>query len=134
MWAQLEIADDINNNRLASWQKYYDALQPLAYQKKIQLPYIPSECVHNAHMFYIKLNSLDERTDFIKYMKESGVMCVFHYVPLHSAPAGMKFGRFHGKDVFTTAESDKLVRLPLYYNLKNEDQEYIIMKIKEYFL
>ena len=131
LWAQLQKAEEINNNRLETWQTYYDAFKPLADIGKVELPIIPAECKHNAHMFYLKLKNLEERTNFIKRMKEYGVLCVFHYVPLHSAPAGQKYCRFHGEDKFTTAESDRLVRLPLYYNLDKHDLAYIIEKVKE---
>ena len=134
LWAQLEMADEINDNRLAIWNRYYNELNCLYEDGLIDLPIIPPECEHNAHMFYIKLRSLEERAEFIKFMKDAGVMCVFHYVPLHSAPAGLKFGRFHGEDAFTTCESDKLVRLPLYYKLSKDDQYFIISKVKEFFL
>ena len=133
LWAQLEVADKINENRLASWHKYYDSLKSLAEDGVIELPFVPKDCIHNAHMFYIKCKSLEERTSFIDYMKEKGVLCVFHYVPLHSAPAGQKFGRFNGEDEYTTADSDRLVRLPLYYGLRSEDTDYVIKCIKEYF-
>jgi len=133
LWAQLEKADDINNNRLAAWNRYYQKLKPLADKGIIELPTIPKECVHNAHMFYIKCKDMETRQAFIKFMKSNDVLCTFHYVPLHSAPAGMKFGRFAGKDIYTTAESDRLVRLPMYYNLSQEDQGYVIGKIEEFF-
>lgn len=126
LWAQLEMADEINNNRLASWDRYYNALKPLADEGKIELQLHPEGCVHNAHMFYIKLHNLEERTAFIAHMKENDVLTVFHYVPLHSAPAGLKYGRFAGEDVYTTKESDRLVRLPLYYNLDEKDQQKVI--------
>lgn len=126
LWAQLQEADRINADRLASWQTYYDALTPLAVAGAIELPTVPDGCVHNAHMFYIKCRSLDERTAYIRHMKEHGVMCTFHYVPLHSAPAGLRFGRFHGEDVYTTAESDRLVRLPMYFGLAPEDRAQVI--------
>lgn len=122
LWAQLEMADEINNNRLDTWNYYYENLK--AYEKKgwIELPYIPEECEHNAHMFYIKLKNLEERSKFIQYMRDNGVSCAFHYIPLHSAPAGRKFGRFDGKDEYTTIESERVVRLPLYYRLKEKDK------------
>ena len=126
LWAQLQQADKINENRLASWQTYYDAFKPLAEQGKIELPVIPEGCVHNAHMFYIKTKDLAERTALISWLKENGVLAVFHYVPLHSAPAGLKYGRFHGEDVYTTKESDRLVRLPMYYNLEKKDCQKVI--------
>lgn len=131
LWAQLQKAEEINNNRLETWQTYYDAFKPLANEGKIELPTIPEGCKHNAHMFYIKLKNLEERTNFIKRMKEKNILCVFHYVPLHSAPAGKKYCRFHGEDKFTTAESDRLVRLPLYYNLDKNDLETVIQAVKE---
>lgn len=133
LWAQLKAADEINDNRLYTWNAYYDAFKPLADAGKIEIPVIPSGCVHNAHMFYIKCKDLDERTEFISYMKSKGVGCVFHYVPLHSAPAGLKFGRFNGEDVYTTKESDRLVRLPMYYKLSKEDRDYIIRLVLDYY-
>lgn len=133
LWAQLQVADEINNNRLASWNAYYEALKPLEENGLVELPTVPEGCVHNAHMFYIKLKDLDERTDFIAKLKEDGVNCVFHYIPLHSAPAGHKFGRFNGEDIYTTKDSERLVRLPLYYNLTREDRDYVIKCVKQYF-
>lgn len=133
LWGQLQVADEINNNRLDTWLKYYNEFKPLADAGKFDLPFIPNECTHNAHMFYLKCRSLEERTAFIKYMKERHIACVFHYVPLHSAPAGLKFGRFSGSDRFTTSESDKLVRLPLYYGLTNEDCATVISAVKEFY-
>lgn len=134
LWAQLEVADSINENRLKTWKTYWEAFKVLAKQGIIELPTIPKNCVHNAHMFYIKCKDLNTRQAFIEYMKENGVLCVFHYVPLHSAPAGMKFGRFHGVDTFTTSESDRLVRLPLYYNMSEEDVDAVIDKTLLFFL
>lgn len=128
LWAQLEKADEINNNRLATWNAYYEAFKSLADEKIIELPFIPADCVHNAHMFYIKCKDLETRQAYIKYMRENDILCVFHYVPLHSAPAGVKFGRFHGDDVYTTSESDRLVRLPLYYNIEKNHVQKIIDK------
>lgn len=133
LWAQLEMADAINENRLRSWNRYYEALKPLADAGKLKLPAIPEGCVHNAHMFYVKLRDLTERTAFIRFMKERGIGCVFHYVPLHSAPAGLKFGRFDGEDKYTTAESERLARLPMYYGLTDEDCETVIQKIIDFF-
>lgn len=133
LWAQLEVADEINDNRLATWNAYYDAFKPLEEKGYIELPTIPVGCVHNAHMFYIKLKDLEARTDFIEALKKDGVNCVFHYIPLHSAPAGHKFGRFDGEDEYTTKESERLVRLPLYYDLTLEDREHVIDSVKKYF-
>ena len=133
LWAQLEKADEINNDRLATWNAYNEAFQPLAAAGKVELPTIPEGCVHNAHMYYLKCKDLEERTAFIEFMKEWDVQTVFHYVPLHSAPAGLKFGRFYGEDVYTTAESDRLVRLPMYYGLSSNDLTQIITAVKEFF-
>ncbi len=134
LWAQLEIADEINNNRLSIWNNYFVGLKCLKDAGLIELPSIPQECKHNAHMFYIKCRTLNERTDFIDYMKQNNISCVFHYVPLHSAPAGIKFGRFFGNDNYTTVESDRLVRLPLYYNMTKGDQEIVISSVKDFFI
>lgn len=133
LWAQLEHADEINQNRLDTWNRYYETFQPLAQEGKLELPVIPEGCAHNAHMFYIKLRDLEERTAFISHMKSKGVSCVFHYVPLHSAPAGLKFGRFHGEDVYTTKESERLVRLPLYYRLSAEDVSAVTAAARSFF-
>lgn len=133
LWAQLEQADEINNNRLATWNTYYDALKYLEEMGKLELPHIPAECTHNAHMFYVKLKNLEERTKFIAYLKEHDILSVFHYIPLHSAPAGQKFGRFHGDEIFTTKESERLARLPMYYGLSENDQDTIVNTIKAYF-
>ena len=132
LWAQLQVADEINNNRLETWNTYWKAFKPYADKGIITLPTIPAECVHNAHMFYIKFKDLDTRQEYIKHMKDNDILCVFHYVPLHSAPAGQKFGRFHGKDIHTTADSDRLVRLPMYYNIKQEDLNKVIAKTVEF--
>ncbi|MDD3416204.1 MAG: dTDP-4-amino-4,6-dideoxygalactose transaminase [Lachnospiraceae bacterium] len=132
LWAQLEIADEINNNRIATWNSYYEAFKPLEDKGLITLPVVPEECVHNAHMFYIKFNDLDTRQAYIQFMKENDILCVFHYVPLHSAPAGLKFGRFVGPDEHTTPDSDRLVRLPMYYNIEKEDLKKVIDKTLEF--
>lgn len=133
LWAQLEKADEINQNRLATWNTYYEALKPLEMNGIIELPIIPEECEHNAHMFYLKTKDLDTRQAYIKFMKENDICCVFHYVPLHSAPAGKKYGRFVGKDEHTTSDSDRLVRLPMYYNMDSNDIEKVINKTLEFF-
>ena len=133
LWAQLEKADEINENRLASWNYYYEQLEPLARDGKMELPVIPEGCEHNAHMFYIKVAGLAERCALIKFLKERGIMAVFHYIPLHSSPAGERFGRFCGEDVYTTRESDRLVRLPMYYGLTPEDLREVVEAIKEFY-
>lgn len=133
LWAQLEMAEEINDWRLGVWNQYKKELSCLAEEGKIELPVIPKDCVHNAHMFYIKTKDIEERTELIDYLKSNGVLAVFHYIPLHSAPAGQKFGRFHGEDVYTTKESERLLRLPLYYGLKEEEVAYICEKVKEFY-
>ena len=132
LWAQLQVADEINDDRLSTWNAYYEAFKGFEAEGKIELPVVPDGCVHNAHMFYIKFKDLDTRQDYIKYMKENDILCVFHYVPLHSAPAGLKFGRFNGMDEYTTRESDRLVRLPMYYHITSEDRIKVIEKTREY--
>lgn len=133
LWAQLEQADRINEFRLARWNQYREGLTTLAEEGLIGLPVIPKGCIHNAHMFYIKTQDIEERTAFIDFMKQNGIWPVFHYIPLHTAPAGQKFGRFHGEDRYTTRESERLVRLPLYYGLPEEQVDYIIGKVKEFY-
>ena len=120
LWAQLEIAQQMIDDRLRSWNYYHEALKDLADAGRIELPFIPGHCTHNAHMFYIKAKDLDERTELIRYLKANGVNAVFHYVPLHSSPAGRQLGRFNGEDVYTTRESERLVRLPMYYGLGSD--------------
>lgn len=131
--AQLEAADEINNARLHSWNLYMQQLTPLREKGLIELPVIPEGCVHNAHMFWLKTRDLDERTALIAFLKEHGVGSAFHYVPLHSAPAGLKFGRFHGEDKYTTAESDRLVRLPMYYGLTDEDVKTVVQAVEAFY-
>lgn len=133
LWAQLEVADKINEDRLKTWNAYKEAFSPFEKAGRIELPKIPSNCVHNAHMFYVKLKDLDDRTKFINYMRAHEIGCVFHYVPLHSAPAGLKFGRFDKEDQFTTKESDRLARLPMHYRLNDEDRNRVIECATDYF-
>ena len=133
LWAQLEWADEINEDRLATWNKYYEAFKPLQEAGRIALPTVPDECVHNAHMFYMKCRDLEDRTRFISHMKNKDIQCVFHYIPLHSAPAGIKFGRFHGKEQYTTPESERLVRLPIYYHIEHQEAETVIHETLRYF-
>lgn len=133
LWAQLEAADKINNDRLASWQKYYDAFEELEKAGYVQRPVIPEGCTHNAHMFYLKAKDLEERTALIAYLKENGVQAVFHYIPLHSAPAGQKFGVFHGEDRYTTAEANRLLRLPMYYGLTDSDINKVIDTVVQFY-
>ena len=133
LYAQLELAEEITADRMATWNRYNDAFKELADAGKVELPYIPEGCTHNAHMFYLKCKDLEERTALISYLKENDILAVFHYVPLHTAPAGLKYGRFHGEDKYTTKESERLVRLPLYYGLEPEKADYIIAKVKEFY-
>lgn len=133
LWAQLEAATAINDRRLQLWQNYHDALIPLANKGLIELPTIPKDLVHNAHMFYLKLKNIEERTKFIEYLKEAEIMTVFHYIPLHACPAGEQYGRFHGEDKYTTQESNRLVRLPLFFNLSDIDQRTVTSTILSYF-
>ena len=133
LWAQLELADEITKARMDRWEQYRESLSDLADAGIIELPYIPDHCTHNAHMFYIKVRDIDVRTAFIDYMKSKDVLTVFHYIPLHTAPAGIKYGRFNGTDEYTTRESDRLVRLPMYYKLTEKDVDYICDAIHEFF-
>lgn len=130
LYAQLEVADEINNSRLRNWNLYYENLKDV---EQIELPYVPKECKHNAHMFYIKTKDMGERTNLIRFLKENEIASVFHYIPLHSAPAGKKYGRFHGEDKYTTKESERLLRLPMYYGLKEEEVLTVCKTIKEFY-
>ena len=133
LYAQLEKADEINEARLACWNRYYENLTPLMEQGRIELPVVPEGCVHNAHMFYIKAADVVERTALIDYLKEHQVHSVFHYIPLHNSPAGLRFGRFHGEDKYTTRESERLTRLPMYYGLTMEQVDYICEQVKKFY-
>ena len=130
LWAQLQKADEINENRLQSWNRYYEGLKDLEEAGKIELPYVPEYCEHNAHMFYIKAKDLEERSALISYLKENGVTAVFHYIPLHTAPAGKEYGRFHGEDKYTTKESERIIRLPMYYELDEQDAKKVMDLIR----
>ncbi len=133
LWAQLQNAEEITSNRMATWNQYYQELKDLSDSGKIELPCIPKECKHNAHMFYIKAKDLQERTKLIAYLKENGVMAVFHYIPLHTAPAGKKYGIFNGQDMYTTKESERLVRLPLYYGITAEDIDRVTALLYQFY-
>ena len=133
LYGQLEQADKIFDDRMNTWNEYYKAFKDIEEAGKIDLPTIPEGCEHNAHMFYIKCKDLEERTALISFAKENDVMMVFHYIPLHSAPAGKKFGRFDGEDIYTTKESERLVRLPLYYNLSKEDRDKVIDVVRRFY-
>ena len=133
LWAQLEKADEINEDRKNSWTMYHELLIPLAEKGKLELPAIPEGCVHNAHMYYIKLKNLEERGRMIRHLKERKIGSVFHYIPLHSAPAGLRFGRFSGEDQFTTKESERLTRLPMYYGLREEEIREVAEAVNAFF-
>ena len=133
LYAQFMNARMIADDRMATWKHYNSRLKALSDRGFIELPFIPDECTHNAHMYYIKLKDLDERTRFIEYMKKNDICTVFHYIPLHSAPAGLKHARFNGEDRYTTAESERLVRLPMYYGLQEDTVDYICDKAEEFF-
>ena len=133
LWAQLEVADAINADRMASWEYYDRELKGLAEKGYIEQPFVPEYAKHNAHMYYIKVKDQEERAKLIDFLHERGVHTVFHYVPLHSAPAGRKFGRFHGEDRYTTKESERLLRLPMYYQLSEKDREHVAASIKEFY-
>ncbi len=133
LWAQLELADQITADRMKSWNAYNEQLKPLKDQGRIELPSVPEDCVHNAHMFYLKAKDLEERTKLIAYLKEAEIQTVFHYVPLHTGEAGKKLGRFSGVDRYTTKESERILRLPMYYGLRDEQVSYISERIKEFY-
>lgn len=132
LWAQLEEADKINDKRLSIWNFYHKELKELEDKGVLERPYIPEYATHNAHMYYIKVKDLRVRTKLLAYLKERGILSVFHYVPLHSATAGKKFGRFHGEDVYTTKESERLCRLPMYYSLSLEEAAEVVKALKEF--
>lgn len=133
LWAQLENVHIITQWRMERWNQYYNILKPLEEREYLQLPYIPDKCEHNAHMFYIKTKDLAVRSDLIQYLKENGIMAVFHYIPLHTAPAGLKYGMFSGEDRYTTRESERLLRLPMYYGLQEEQVEHICECVLKFF-
>lgn len=132
LWAQLEEADKINEKRLAIWNFYHENLEELEKQGVVERPYIPDYATHNAHMYYLKVKDLETRTRLLSFLREQGILSVFHYVPLHSAPAGMQFGRFHGEDKYTTKESERLLRLPMYYSLKMEEAAEVVHALKKF--
>ena len=133
LYAQLELAEEITQARMDRWKQYQELLTPLVESGRIELPFIPEHCSHNAHMFYIKAKDMEERSRLIDFLKERGVHAVFHYIPLHTAPAGKKYGRFHGEDRYTTKESERLLRLPMYYKLTADQVEYIAEQVKTFY-
>lgn len=134
LWTQLTHAKEIQDDRIKTWNRYYKELMNLEKAGIIKLPVVPSECVHNAHMFYLKCKNQDIRSKYIKFMRDNDILCVFHYVPLHNAPAGLKYGRFNGSDRNTVVEADKLVRLPLYFGMNKKDQDRVIEKTYDFFM
>jgi len=133
LWGNLEEAEEINKNRLDSWKLYYHGLKELENRNLIELPKVPETCMHNAHMFYFKVKNIEVRTKLLEYLKQNDILAVFHYVPLHSSPAGLKFGVFNGEDHFTTFESERLVRLPMYYGLKDDEINKVIIQLRDFF-
>jgi len=134
LYGQLEEAESINNNRLSIWKKYHEGLYSLELEHILKLPVIPDECEHNAHMFYIKCKDLDERSALMDFLKQNNILTAFHYIPLHSSPAGLRLTRFHGQDRYTTRESERLLRLPMYYGMDEEDVDIVIDKIHQFYL
>lgn len=133
LWGQIEKVDEINNNRLASWSYYYEQMQPLQTAGKIQLPSVPDDCVHNAHMFYIKVQDIEVRSQLIEHLRNNDIMAVFHYIPLHSSVAGKNLGMFNGEDEFTTAESERLVRLPMWYGISDEQLSRVVNSLIKFY-
>ena len=133
LWSQLKKEKDIYIDRMNSWNLYYELLKDLRDKGCIELPTIPKHCTHNAHMFYIKVKDLEERTMLIHHLKGKNINTVFHYIPLHTAPAGKKYCRFFGNDNYTTKESERLIRLPLYYGLEDTTVKYISEEISKFF-
>ena len=134
LYGQFVVADKINENRKKLWKYYNNELMCLKKNGNIELPYVPKECKHNAHMYYIKTKDLDERTKLLNYLIKNQIGCVFHYVPLHSSEAGKKYGKFVGKDEFTTKESDRLIRLPMFYNMTEEERQKVVSEIASFFI
>ena len=133
LWAQLEEAEKINQKRLSIWNFYHEELKPLADRGLIEQPFVPDYAEHNAHMYYLKVKDLETRTRLLAELKQQGILSVFHYVPLHSAEAGRKFGRFHGEDVYTTQESERIMRLPMYYSLSLEEAAEVVKALYRFF-
>ena len=131
--AQLEVAEKINESRLDSWNRYHQSFMALAAQECVELPFVPPDCEHNAHMYYIKTRDMEERARLIAHLNECDIGAVFHYVPLHSAPAGLRFGRFQGEDVYTTKESERLLRLPMYYGLTEADVNRVVEAVYDFY-
>lgn len=134
LFAQLEQVEVINNARLSLWNNYHSSFANLQDKGNIDLPFVPEDCIHNAHMYYLKLSNIDERSRFIEHLKKEDITAVFHYIPLHSSPAGQQHGYFYGEDNFTTAESERLVRLPIYYGMTVDEQKKVIDVVRDFFV
>ena len=134
LWAQLEQAEKIYDCRMKAWHTYNEAFEELKRKGIIELPYIPEHCVHNAHMYYLKTDNINTRTKLIEYLKKNEILAVFHYVPLHTAPAGIRYGRFAGEDIYTTRESERLLRLPMYYGISDSDVQKVIETVYNFFI
>ncbi|WP_351124375.1 dTDP-4-amino-4,6-dideoxygalactose transaminase [Shewanella sp. T24-MNA-CIBAN-0130] len=133
LWAQLECFEKINEKRLNIWNRYFSAFEQLKENGLIDLPVIPDDCMHNAHMFYIKTDNFDERQELISHLKKDGVLAVFHYIPLHSSVAGKRFATLVGEDKYTTTHSERLLRLPLFYNMKDTEVDQVISSVVSFF-
>lgn len=133
LWGQLTVADAINQNRLQTWHAYHQAFAQLEARERVVRPTVPADCIQNGHMYYLKAKNLAERTALLAHLKEAGVMAVFHYVPLHSAAAGHKFSRFHGQDNYTTTESERLIRLPLWYGISDVERQQVISAVQSFY-
>ena len=133
LWGQLEKADEINQARCASWKRYWDGLKPLAEMGFIEVPHLPPECQSNGHMFFVKVKDLDERTTVLEYLRQRDIVSTFHYVPLHTAPAGLRFGEFRGADDHTTKGSERLIRLPLFFGMTGNEIDRVVSALFQFF-
>ncbi len=134
LYGQLKKAEKINKNRLKSWDFYKKALNALSTQGLVCVPVIPEYCNFNAHMFYIKVKDINERSALINYLFKNEVNAVFHYVPLHNSEAGLRYGRFNGDERYTCSESDRLIRLPLFFGIKADEVNYITNLVKQFYI
>ncbi|PKD38298.1 dTDP-4-amino-4,6-dideoxygalactose transaminase [Methylomonas sp. Kb3] len=126
LWAQLEDSERITHERLVSWQRYHEILEPLESKGVLRRPIVPDSCQHNAHMYYVLLASDIDRQQVLNEFKRNDITSVFHYVPLHSSPAGERYGRVHGELEVTNSRSEKLIRLPLWVGLTSEQQRRVV--------
>ena len=133
LYAQLEEAEEIIGARCRIFQRYYDLLQPLEEKEFLRLPTLDDKCINNGHIFYIITRSLKERMQLIEYLKTRGILAIFHYIPLHSSPAGMKYGRVSGEMSVTNDYSERILRLPMYYKMSNEDVDQVVEKLMSFY-